>query len=305
MLVRVARTVEQLESFRDVWTGMVSNEVQTDPDYFLWSLRGESQVLGPHVLAVERNGRTDAMLIARLSQLRLPCKLGYATLYAPVVRSLSVVHEGLLGLEDNAVADAVLDELFAGLELGVADVVLFRQLRRESRLRNAAEARTGFLTRQPIGRTDLRWQIELPDTFDDYLASLSSATRKGIRRTLSRVEREFGDRVSIRVYPELDDLELFMQDAERVARRTYQRRLGVGFRDDARQRGRARMLMERGWFRSWVLYLDGHPIAFEQGEAYQSRFVSRYAGYDPAYGNSRIGAYLLTKPSRASWTILG
>ncbi len=141
---------------------MVGDEIQTDPDYFLWSLDGEPQVLRPHVLAVDRKGRTDAILVARLSETRLPCKLGYTTVYAPVVRALSVVRGGLLGDDDHGVAEAVLDELFAGLELGVADVVLFRQLPRESRLRDAAQARAGFLTRQRIARTDLRWQIELP-----------------------------------------------------------------------------------------------------------------------------------------------
>ena len=271
---------------------MVGDELQTDPDYYLWSLEGEAQVLRPLVLAVDRNGRSDAILVARLSQSRLPSKLGYATVYAPVVRALSVVHEGLLGERDCGIAEAVLDELFAGLELGVADVVLFRQLRRESGLRDAVQQRARFLARQRIVRTDLRWLIDLPDTFEDYLASLSSATRKGIRRTVSRVERDFGDRLSIRMYSEVGDLDVFMRDAEMVAMRAYQRRRGVGFRDDVRLRARTRMLMEHGWFRSWVLYLDGRPVAFEQGEAYRRRFVSRYA---PAYGTSRIGAYLLTK----------
>jgi len=291
----VARTVEQLESFRRVWTGMVGDEIQTDQNYFLWSLEGEAQVLRPHVLAVDREGRTDAMLVARLSQVRLPSKLGYATVYAPHVRALSVVHDGLLGQQDRGVVDAVLDELFACLELGVADVVLLRQVRRDSSLREAALARAGFLTRQRIAHTDLRWQIDLPKTFDEYLASLSSATRKGIRRTAAQVEKAFGERLSIRRFQDVTDLDDYLRDAESIAARTYQRSLGVGFLDDERQRARIRMLMERGWFRSYVLYLDGYPVAFEQGEAYRSRFVSVRAGYDPACGQHRIGAYLLLK----------
>jgi hypothetical protein len=274
---------------------MVGDEIQTDPDYVLWSLDGEAQVLRPHILAVDRDGRTDAILVARLSRSRLPSKLGYATVYAPVVRALSVVHDGLLGERDCGVAEAVLDELFAGLELGVADIVLFRQLPRESPLREAAQARAGFLTRQRITRTDLRWQIDLPDTFDEYVKSLSSATRKSIRRTAAQVERTFGERLSIRRFPDMGDLDTYVRDAESIAARTYQRGLGVGFLDDEPQQARARMLVEHGWFRGYVLYLDGRPVAFEQGEAYRNRFVSRYAGYDPAHSQSRIGAYLLTK----------
>jgi hypothetical protein len=291
----VARTVEQVESFRRVWTGMVGDEIQTDPNYFLWSLDGEPQVVRPHVLAVDREGRTDAMLVARLSEIRLPSKLGYRTVYAPVVRGLSVVHEGLLGREDDAVADAVLDELSANLAHGDADVLLFRQLRCDSRLREAAQGRSTFLTRQRLSRTHLRWLIDLPATFDDYLASLSTGTRKGIRRTISRIEKDLGNRVSTVTYRDPGELDRYFQDAERVAARTYQRRLGVGFRNDAAQRGRAMMLASYGLLRGWVLYIDGLPVAFEQGEAYRNRFVSRYAGYDPSHRRSGIGTYLLAK----------
>ena len=109
------------------------------------------------------------------------------------------------------------------------------------------------------------------------------------------MEKALGDGISIRSFREVADLDEYLRDAESVAARTYQRSLGVGFLDDERQRARVRMLVDHGWFRSYVLYLDGTPIAFEQGEAYQGRFVSVRAGYDPAYGNHRVGAYLLAK----------
>ncbi len=260
---------------------MARDEVQTDPDYFLWSLRGEPQVLRPHVLAVDRDGRTESMLVARLSQVRLPCKVRYTTVYAPVVRALSVVHEGLLGLEDDVVADAVLDELFAGLDQGDADVLLFRQIRRDSRLRDAAQARSGFLTRQRIARTDLRWRIELPATFDEYLASLSSGTRKSIRRTATQVENALGAGISIRSFREVADLDEYLRDAESVAARTYQRSLGVGFLDDERQRARVRMLMDHGWFRSYVLYLDGTPDRIRAGRGVPGPVRLRARGLRP------------------------
>ena len=74
----------------------------------------------------------------------------------------------------------------------MADVVLFRQLRATRVLSTTALTRASFLTRQQIARTEVRWQIELPSTFDDYLASLSSATRKGIRRTVNAWKRRSG-----------------------------------------------------------------------------------------------------------------
>jgi hypothetical protein len=190
---------------------------------------------------------------------------------------------------------AVLDELLAGLKRREADVVLFRQLELDSALHREATARATFATRQHAVRADVRWEIELPSTLEDYLASVSSATRKGVRRTAGRLEQLFGERLSIRTFREPADLDVFFGDIETVAARTYQRRLGVGYLGDAKQRARMEMLMERGWLRAYILYLDGNPVAFELGELYRGRFRSLAGGYDAAYGRQRVGAYLLVK----------
>jgi ribosomal protein S18 acetylase RimI-like enzyme len=274
---------------------MRRDSVQTDLDYFLWSLREEPQVLAPHVLAVQRDGMVETIVAARLSQARLPCKVGYRTVYAPAVRAISVVRDGLLGRSDPETAAAVVHELLSGLERREADVVLFRQLECDTALHQAALARSTFATREHVSHSDRRWLIELPPTLDEYLGSLTSSTRKNVRRTACRVEKEFGDRLTLRIFREPDELDVFLAAAEAVAGRTYQRGLGVGFLGTPGQRARTKMLMEHGWFRGYVLYVEGRPVAFEQGELYAGRFVSLSAGYDPDYRRHRIGAYLLAK----------
>ena len=292
-LVRVARSVEQVESLRTAWVSMARDGVQTDLDYFLWSLEEEPHVVRPHVVAVERDGRIEAILSARVLDAPFPCKLGYSTVYAPKVRAICVMRHGLLGRADPETVRVVLDELMSGLEQREADAVLFRQLERDSALHAAARARSTFATWQHASQVDLRWRIDLPPTFDEYVSTLSSSTRKGVRRTRSRLEQKYGDRLSTRIFKEPAVLDGFLADAESVALKTYQRRLGVGFQGVPDQRARTSMLMERGWFTGYILYLDGTPIAFEQGEVYGGRFHSLSAGYDPSYGQDRVGAHLL------------
>jgi hypothetical protein len=274
---------------------MRGDGVQTDLDYYLWSLREEPSVLRPHVLTVERAGRVETLVVARLRRARLPCRVGHKTVYAPEVRAISVVRGGLLGRADAETAEVVTDALVSELQAGDADAVLFRQLERGCALHRATLARTTFATRQSFSQTDRRWQIALSQTFDDYLASRSSSTRKGIRRTAYRLEQELGGRLAIRIFREPAELDRFFRDADAIAARTYQRGLGVGFDGSPRQRARTEMLMEHGWFRGYVLYVDGRPAAFEQGELYGGRFLSLSAGYDPDYGHQRVGAHLLAK----------
>ncbi len=294
-VVTVARSIEQVESLRDVWTSLGGDNVRTDFDYFAWSLVEDPKVIRPHVLAVERHGQTQAILAARLSAIRLPCKLGYWTVYAPTVRAISVLHDGLLGHVDPDVAAAVVEELLSSLERDEAEIVLFRGLERGSVLDRAVTTATAFATREHNARSQVRWLIKLPPTFKEYLGSLSSSTRKSARNTANRLERTFGARVSIRTFRGSGDLDVFVHDAERVAVKTYQRRLGVGYSSDRRQLAHLEMLAEHGWFRGHILYLDGEPIAFELGELYGGRFRSLAGAYDPSYARHRIGAHLQMK----------
>jgi CelD/BcsL family acetyltransferase involved in cellulose biosynthesis len=51
--------------------------------------------------------------------------------------------------------------------------------------------------------------------------------------------------------------------------------------------------MNRGWFRAYVLYLDGEPISFWHGHVYRGAFFTGIPGYDPAYTDLRVGNYVL------------
>ena len=53
--------------------------------------------------------------------------------------------------------------------------------------------------------------------------------------------------------------------------------------------------MERGWFRAYVLYLDGEPIAFWHGHAYRGVFSTGVPGFDRAHAELRVGNYVLLK----------
>jgi hypothetical protein len=137
-----------------------------------------------------------------------------------------------------------------------------------------------------------RWTRTLPDDYDELLASLSAKTRKGLRSAVSRLERELGSRFSVRAFHAAFELDDFFLDAEEVSRQTYQRDLGVGFRDDDAARRLASFAAESGWFRGWILYLDDQPVAFDMGVVYGRTFHWINGAFDPAFAKHRPGTCL-------------
>jgi len=293
--VRLTRGFEDVAALRDEWESLPGLCITTDFDYFHAVIASEPSMLEPAVLTVLRDGRPEAMVIARLEDIALSFKLGYKTVYEPSVRSLTVVYRGFRGDLDDETSSRVVRELARVLEEGEIENVIFRRLDTGHPLFRAATTEPRFLVRQHHTRTGVCWELSLPPSFDAFLQSLSKSTRSGVKRYANKLERDFSGRMRVAKLTDSSDLDDYFRDADAVASRSYQRGLGVGVRDDASQRLRARLAMERGWFRAYVLYVDESPIAFCGGEAYGGRFYYGIPGYDPAYGDYRVGNYVLMK----------
>ena len=144
-------------------------------------------------------------------------------------------------------------------------------------------------------RAPAHWELAVPDSYDAFLSSLSKSTRESAKRYPKKLEKEFGDRLSLEVFRDVADSERVFTDLRRVAEKTYQQGLGVSFAQTELQHRLTTLTMERGWFRAYVLYLDDEPIAFWQGQAYNGVFSTGVPGFDPAYADHRVGNYVLFK----------
>jgi CelD/BcsL family acetyltransferase involved in cellulose biosynthesis len=290
--LRVLRSTSELAPVRDAWLRLQGDEVVTDPDFFEATLL-DPAVLRPHVLVLERGGDAEAMLVARIEELRLTSRLGYRTVYAPEVRSITVVNGGILGTVDDDAFRELLASLRASLADGEADIATFRYLPVESPFYRIASTEPPFLARQHVRDSEVRWETELPGSFEELLSGHSGKTRRNLRSYARKLEETYDGRLEVRRYTRPEEIEDFFRDVEVVAPKTYQGALGVALRDTPVQRARTKLCLERGWFRGFVLVLDGLPCSFQYGELYRGRFRLGRPGYDPALSHLRIGTYLL------------
>ena len=248
----------------------------------------------PYVLLLDRGARTDARgLQARGDPAD---RQGWLlALYSPRVRAITLIYRGLLGDGSRESASALLAGLQEALARGEADVVRLRSLRVGSPLHELASTAPSFLGWQHVATRTAHWQLALPGSYDEFLRSLSSRTREGVRRYSRKLEREHGERLELRRFAAEAELEEFFADAHTIAERTYQHGLGVAVTDDAAHRRLIEAAARRGWFRAWVLSIDGRPAAFWHGFAHGGAFAIGVPGDHPEYGHLRVGTYVLMK----------
>ncbi len=137
--------------------------------------------------------------------------------------------------------------------------------------------------------------LDLPGSFEAFLSALSSSTRGSVKRYERKLTKEYGDNLEVRVFRDPSELDELFGQVSQIAEKTYQGGLGVAFTGDELQRSLTQLSMERGWFRAWVLSLDGTPCAFWHGEAYRGVFRIGVPGFDPSVGHLRVGNFVLMR----------
>ncbi len=289
--LRVARSVEELEYLLPAWRELQGSNLVTDPDYYRALLSSAPDVRRPHVIVLESDGVVDGLVVGRIEERSIECRIGYKRILAPRVTSLTVSYGGLLGsATDESTAALVVAELRSALAHGEAEAVYAPHLRSDAPIR--AHVSTNGESSPHAG---VHWRLQLPPTFDDFLASKSGRSRGRIRRAGKRLFEDHGAAAEIKLYAQPDDLETVLRDAGHVAELTYHHGLGVAFTDRPVQRDLLRVTAERGWFRAYVLYIEDTPRAFWLGTAYRDTFHTGPTGYDPAIADSNPGTALLIR----------
>jgi CelD/BcsL family acetyltransferase involved in cellulose biosynthesis len=289
----VARSLEDVETLRPAWEKLKGGHINSDIDFFLAHARHAPQVVRPHVVLLEEGGEPAGLAVARLENARSPTRLGYAMVFNPHVRTLTVVYGGLIASEANV--GKLVNAVRGSIDSREADVVRIRMLRLGSRAYDVAREEASFFRREHFRRPVTHWRSTVPGSLDEFLAARSKERRRHVRRYARRLEESCGGELEVGRFHSRSELERLFDDTFRVYQRTYQATLGVGFSRDALNRRLTEACMDRGWFRGYVLYLRGTPVAFWHGNVYGGVFWSVATGYDPAYGDARPGTYLLMR----------
>lgn len=289
--VTTIRSAEDTAALHDIWRALGPRDLNADPDTLAVLLETREDVLRPHVVLAEVGGGRS-MLVARLERTRLAVRLGYRKVFAPAVRSLTVVQGGALGTDDEEALAAALGEAGKALKDGEADLLRLRSLRVNGPL-HALATSGAWLTRGRTSAPTPRLRLRLPETLDDVLALQSTRSRTKNRRYLKKLGEAFGDRLSFRVYRDPADMPEAAATCAAVSAKTYQHALGAGFRATETERRLLELGAQRGWARVYVLAVDGEAKAFWIGNVYEGVFFAGPTGYDPELARLQLGTCVL------------
>lgn len=171
-----------------------------------------------------------------------------------------------------------------------ADLILIEDLEQDSPLTACVDKLRGqgWLAFYPKG-TQARLKIRLPESPEEYWKSFSSKTRNTFRRKRKKI----GDARLIRV-TNPEQVPEFLEQAHRISQNTWQtQRLGLRIQNNEDDRRSFGFLAEHGALRSYLLQVDGRPVAFLVGNQFHGYFNYEEVGYDREFANLSPGQVLL------------
>jgi len=290
--VQVLRSFTEVEAIRDVWMRMQWHP-NSDIDFYRMVGQSMPSVVRPHVLVLWRDGVPQAILAGRVEDDTLTVRAGRSSISGSRTRSLVFIYGGLLGSPTHGECTLLVGKILSTLRRGEADRVFFNHLPVNSILHEALTRIPRFYSRDYCSFIQVHRRLQLPASPAEFRGSLSPKVRSNLRWKANKLIKQHHGDVRIDCYAKPSEFELMIHAIETVAANTYQRGFGSGFGGTADDRMRLQMKSQKGWLRSFVLYVGDKPCAFWAGTLYGGTFHSDFVGYDSAFREYSVGSYLL------------
>jgi hypothetical protein len=285
---RIVTTTGEIEQLRKVWSSFEGHR-DGDIDFYLEFIRSSSTTLRPHVIVLYRNGEPDALLAGRLDLGRVGYRLGYVR--TPSVQSRALMFMGFRGEQTPENCTYIIKSLLQTLQGGDADYAQIPTVH-DSGVYRAALRLPSFWCRDHLPELSQNYILRISGDFRQVYSGLSSNLREQLRRKRKKIAADFQGNANFACYTQPGDLDSVIPEIEEVAQKSYQRGLGVGFRDTDAMRRRLAFCATRGWLRVLVAYLGGRPAGFSIGTICNKTYTSDFLGYDPQFRDYSIGTVL-------------
>ncbi len=241
-----------------------------------------------------------AAFLVHPSDLRLA--LGELTLVSRPVRRLNAFASPLAGGDgDKQRERSILVDLFRHIraELGRNEVIFLESVQEGTamfELVTQAGALAGNFHALQYGKLYQHRFAAIPDSFEGYLKQLGARTRADLRTNRKRFIAHVQQNYRTRCFRTPAEVPEFLADSMELSRKTYQYQLlGSGLRSSEALERYYLAASQLGWFRSYVLYANEKPIAFQVGCVYRGRFHAQEIGYDPEWARHHVGIFLHTE----------
>ena len=292
--VRDLRSIGELQQVREFWITH-QNTLYNEFEYFECEVAHDETVLRPQVFVVMAEGKVRALVLGRLVLAMVPWKLGYRNVFTKPKKYLVIGRDAVLGHLDGPAAVAFFAHLEKSMQQEGIPFAHFRQIDMQLPAYEHVVDLAPSTCKDPVIEQEVHRTLNVDMSFDEFYGLRTKREKSNIRWDRNKFEKAFKGRFEIDCLQAERDVEKALEVAEGVTSKSYQRELGIGFKDDAVTRKLWRLKAGRGAFKMYVIRVDEKPVAYFFCVKRNGILHLEYTSFDPSYGQYQPGKYLLAR----------
>jgi hypothetical protein len=294
--IKIFRTREEIQAAADLFQPF-QRHPNADIELYLSRFDDPPGDARPCAIAMTHEGQAAGVLLGICHSLPFELRMGFKTLLRPKVRMMNIPPGAIQGAETREAAEALMNTLLTLLRQREVDIVRLFDIDDDSAVAVAARRQPPFYCRDHAPWAGQHFGLVMPESIDIFYNRLKRKHRNPLRKAVQLLDQDEPGKLTCRVFTGLDEVDAFAEQAEAIARQTYQRRLGASFEDSPASRRWLKILAERGLWRGYVLSAENQPCAYWLGWLYDDLFYLYSAGRDPSVQdfNPGTGTILLAK----------
>jgi hypothetical protein len=288
--VRVADSLQSIEELRSLWMKWATRP-ETDFDCYLHSLKNDP-MRQPFVITVYEGANLLAMLVGQIRQQKLSTVVSFIRVGGHEARMLEILAGGRMGQESTAIDKVLALRLRQTTQNAEVDLICFQRLPLRSSLFHELQNSLGPFLRERIPHRFTYSVIPLVSASGERPEALAGKNRREVRRKTRILQRAFPGEISFRCFLDPGELEEGLQQAAGVAVTSWQGYTGVHALSLSQVLDKFKGLEGAGRIRTYLMYIEGKPVAFLIGQHFRQTFYCREAGYNFEFSRFSIGSLL-------------
>lgn len=288
--ITIARSVPEVRRLESVWNQVIKSttgfDVNAQIDHYL--LVNEHFKAKPYVLFIEKDNTPKALMIGRIDRAPVDLTIGYSRIGSTKANICTFICGGVNYTQEPEVCDIITQQLLDLLKNNSIDLLRFTAHDNTSML----FSKLAVLKRVAISKPQKHHKLELWNSFENFLNTRSKNHRKNLRYYANKLQNDYNNKVRVEKYTSKEQVKNLLDSAEMVAQKTYQRGMQVGFKNNELTKQRFQLAAEKGWLRSYILFIEDKPVTFQMGFQFNCCYHVQGKGYLPEFEDYRVGTYL-------------
>lgn len=288
--LRKYTSIWEIASLRQDWQRLCAHP-NADFDQFRLICRLRENVICPYVIALWHDDECRVIIAGRLEETKLKPTIGYWRPLTIDCITISIITGGVLGELQPDYLESITNCLKSDITNRTADRIHIPNLPIDSPLwETLADSKPS------LRKVTCHYSARLNGEADQFLCFMKKKHRYNARRSERLLLESFNNRVKWEwIQVSREDLAKVMEKLEVVAKTTYQRALGAGFKKDTEYSERYDLISGQNQLRVLTLEVEQRIVAFWIGQVYANIFHSEATGYSPEVEEFQVGTLMLKR----------